>query len=90
MLPVIILTIRSFPRKAKKSSEAMMTMMGLDLVEKEALMMYHTQKGLKESQNFWLMVSLIVMSQVIMISDLGSLINFLLLIICKALPFFLI
>ena len=28
-----------------------MTMMGLDLVEKEALMMYHTQKGLKDSQD---------------------------------------
>jgi predicted transcriptional regulator len=38
-------------RKLTKSSKAVMTMMGLDLVEKEALMMYHTQKGLKGSQN---------------------------------------
>ena len=31
-------------------------MMELDLVEKKALMMYHTRKGQKDSQNLWLMV----------------------------------
>ena len=35
--------------KVKRSR--VMTMMGLDQVEKEALMMYHTQKGFKGSQN---------------------------------------
>ena len=33
-----------------------MIMMELDLVEKEALMMYHTRKGKKDSQNLWPMV----------------------------------
>ena len=36
-----------------KSGIPMMTVMGLDLVKKEALMMYQTQKGLKGSQNLW-------------------------------------
>ena len=39
-------------------------MMGLDLVEKEALMICQTQKGLKGSQNLKPMVTLIVQSQV--------------------------
>uniref|UniRef100_A0A2N9GFH7 TIR domain-containing protein n=1 Tax=Fagus sylvatica TaxID=28930 RepID=A0A2N9GFH7_FAGSY len=47
--------------KETKSSEAGMSMMELDLVEKEALMMHHTQKGLKGLQN---LVTLILRSQV--------------------------
>uniref|UniRef100_A0A2N9I9B4 Uncharacterized protein n=1 Tax=Fagus sylvatica TaxID=28930 RepID=A0A2N9I9B4_FAGSY len=49
------------PEKETKSSEAGMSMMELDLVEKEALMMHHTQKGLKGLQN---LVTLILRSQV--------------------------
>ena len=40
-----------------------MTVMGLDLVEREALMMYHTRSRLKGSQN-WPIVTLILRDQV--------------------------
>ena len=40
-----------------------MTVMGLDLVEREALMMYHTRSRLKGSQK-WPMVTLILRDQV--------------------------
>nr|POF27549.1 hypothetical protein CFP56_19836 [Quercus suber] len=33
-------------------------MMELDLVEKEALMMYHSRKGQEDSQNLWPMVTM--------------------------------
>ena len=62
-----------------------MSMMGLDLVEKEAQMMYHTQKGLKDSQNSWTSVTLIGRNLVKVIEKVNQLF-----LTCKSLIVFLL
>uniref|UniRef100_A0A2N9F3Y2 Disease resistance protein RPS4B/Roq1-like leucine-rich repeats domain-containing protein n=1 Tax=Fagus sylvatica TaxID=28930 RepID=A0A2N9F3Y2_FAGSY len=52
MFSIIISTIRWWQQKVTKSSVAVMSMMGLDLVEKEALMTYHTGKRIEKLPEF--------------------------------------
>ena len=95
-------TSHNFDNSVVGAEGNMTIMMGLDLVEKEALMNYNTHKGMKDSQNLWPMVTLIVRSiwntmrsSVIgrnLVKVLGRLMEFRksVQILCKSLDFFFI